>query len=169
MRPDSRTVYCIDTSILIALHRDYPRDIFGVWESIEDLVAKELAMAPKQVREELADRDDELHKWAVRHKAMFKALTPEQTKCVAEIIREFPELAHAEGRTQAADPFVIAPALAAKRGSFFGNDYVVVTCEKPKPGKKNIPSACAHFGVQCLGPLDFMRAEGWTFVRGRGE
>jgi len=77
VRPDSRTVYCIDTSILIALHRDYPRDIFGVWESIEDLVVKDLAMAPKQVREELADRDDELHRWAVRHKRMFKTLTRE--------------------------------------------------------------------------------------------
>ncbi|MBM4040242.1 MAG: DUF4411 family protein [Planctomycetes bacterium] len=88
---------------------------------------------------------------------------------MAEILREFPELAHAEGRTQAADPFVIAPALAAKRESFFGGHYVVVTSEKLKPGKRNIPAACAHFEIRCLGLFDFMRAEGWTFVRGRGE
>ncbi len=168
MRPDSRTVYCIDTSILIDLKK-YPRDIFGVWESIEDLVAKGLAIAPRQVREELKKWDDELYQWAVRQRRMFKALTREQTKCVAAIVGEFPELAHTERRVEAADPFVIALALAEKRESLFGTDYAVVTSEGWKPGKKKIPNACERFGLRCLGLFDFMRAEGWTFVRGRGR
>ena len=168
MRADSRTVYCIDTSILIDLKR-YPRDIFAVWESFEDLIAKGLAIAPKQVREELRQWDDELYRWAVRHRKMFKPPTREQMKCVAEVLKGFPELAHSERRVEAADPFVIALALAEKRESLFGEDYVVVTSEKPKPGRKNIPNACDHLGLRCLTLFDFMRAEGWKFVRGRGK
>jgi hypothetical protein len=166
--PSSRTVYCVDTSTLIDL-KGFPRDIFEVWGSIEDLIEKDSLIAPKQVREELKAWDDELYPWAVRHKRMFRVLTRDQARCVAEIVAEFPGLAHTERRVEAADPFVIALALAEKRGSLFGTDYVVVTSEKRKRGKKNIPGACDHLGVRCLGLFDFMRAEGWTFVRGRGE
>ena len=163
------TVYCIDTSILINLHKLYPRDIFGVWESIEDMIAKDLAIAPKQVREELKQCDDELYQWAVRQRRLFRAITREQAKCVAEIVGKFPELAHAERRVEAADPFVIALALAEKRASLFGTDHVVVTSEARRPGGKKIPNACDHFGLRCLGLFDFMRAEGWTFVRDHGK
>jgi hypothetical protein len=163
------TVYCIDTCILIDLHQQYPSDIFGVLESIEDMIAKGLAIAPRQVREELKLCDDEVYRWAVRHRGMFKALTSGQAQCAKDILAEFPELAHMDRRVEAADPFVIALALAAKREELHGGDYVVVTSERPRPGRRNIPAACAHFRVRCLGLLDFMRAEGWKFVRGRGS
>ena len=165
MRPDSQTVYCIDTSILIDLKR-YPRDIFGVWQSLEDMIAKDLAIAPKQVREELKAWDDELYPWAVRQRKMFKPLTRKQANCVAEIVGKFPDLAHTDRRVEAADPFVIALALAEKRASLFGKDYVVVSSERRKPGRIRIPDACEHFDLRCLMLFDFMRAEGWTFVRG---
>ena len=120
-------------------------------------------------REELKQCDDELYQWAVRHRRMFRAITREQATCAAEIVEAFPELAHSERRVEAADPFVIALALAARRETLFAMDYVVVTSESRKRGKKNIPNACDHFDLRCLGLLDFMRAEGWTFVRDRGK
>lgn len=170
MATSGLTIYCYDTSsIFIDLHKLYPRDILGVWGSIEDMIAKDLAIAPKQVREELKQRDDEVYRWAVRHRRMFKALTREQLGSVAEVVAPFPELAHKDRPTEAADPFVIALALAAKRSTLFGTDYAVVTSEERKPGKRNIPSACDHFGLRCLGLFDFMRAEGWTFVRACGK
>ena len=165
MPAGSLTVYCIDTSILIDFHRHYPRDIFGVWDNLEVLIAEDRAIAPKQVRDELKAWDDWLAKWAAKQKTMFKPLLAKHAKCASEIIAHSPALAHAERRTESADPFVIGLALAEKRTSLLGSDYVVVTSESRTKGGR-IPNACGHFGVGCLSLFEFMKAEGWSFVQG---
>jgi len=162
--PDSRTVYCIDTSILIDLHRHYPRDIFGrLWSNLEALVREDRAIAPKQVREELKAWDDSLYQWAVRQRRMFRGLGADQVPRVAAVLAAFPALAHSDRRTEAADPFLVALALAEKETSLFGADYCVVTSEARRPKGQRIPNACEHFGLRCLSLFEFMKAEGWKF------
>ena len=159
-----RTVYCIDTSILIDLHRLYPQGVFpSLWTHLERLVGEGRAVAPNEALKELRKQDDWLTRWAKRQGGMFRSLDGKQLEAARKVVAQFPPLAHAGRATAAADPFLVALALAEKGESLFGSDYVVVSSERRKRGGCRIPNACDHYGIKCLSLLEFIEAEGWTF------
>lgn len=151
--------YCIDTSSLIDLwRRAYPRDVFaGLWKNIENLVAQGRLIAPREVKRELAKRDDALLKWANSHRHMFKSLDAQQAALVKQIQGKFPKLVDPNKETPDADPFVVA--LAISRG------FLVVSSEIPaNPGADpKIPDVCKVYKVVHLDLLEFFRKEKWRF------
>jgi len=165
--PANIDIYCIDTSSLIDL-KPYPMDIFkGLWDNLSQLIKQERLIAPREVLKELERGKDDLLKWSKRNKKMFHDLNPEIIKEGAIIIRKFPLIAKADSETPNADPYIIALAIIKNRQLHeqlcFGNKCLVVTEEKFKPNKQNIPGACKYFGVECINLLDFFRREGWKF------
>lgn len=153
--------YCMDTSALIDLKELYPRDIFpSLWKSIERLISERRLIAPREVLKELETyevKEDELLKWAKRHKGMFKDLDAEQLQHVRNILANFPHLVDPTKTTPDADPFIIALAIS--------EGCTVITSEKPaNPGARpKIPDVCARHNVKSISLLEFFRQEKWKF------
>ena len=153
------TIFCFDTSALLdAWTRSYPVDVFPqLWHAIEDLIASGRAIAPEEVRVELAKKDDSILKWAKKQRGLFVDLDDAQQVSVSEILSRFPKLIDTRRGRSGADPFVIA--LARVRGA------VVVTGENDDGSANNpkIPTVCTAFGVRAIKPLGFIRENRWVF------
>jgi len=156
--------YCTDTNALIDLwRRKYAPDVFpSLWGKIEKLIFQGELIAPREVLNELEKQDDELLKWAKKHKKMFKDLDNEQQRQVRNILKEFPRLVDENKETAEADPFVIA--LAISKG------WTVITSEQPANIEANpsarpkIPDVCGHYNVKCVYELiEFFREQKWKF------
>jgi hypothetical protein len=158
-------IYCIDTSSLIKLRRDFPQDVFpGVWENIEKLGASGRLIAPTEVLREIERGDDELVSWVRQHRKLFKKPDQAQLMAVREILAAFPVLAQASKETPEADPFVVGLAKAGNdaAGSSLLPDrdrYIVVSEER----RRATPQACSRYGIKCITLLDLFRREGWRF------
>ncbi len=151
--------YVIDTSALIDLWRVYyPPDVFPtLWErNLEEIIRKGLLIAPKEVYNELQQRDDDLWNWAKDHKKMFIELDEEQAGQVKVIARRFPRLIDSEKTTPDADPFVIGLALS--------RSWTVIASESSNPGgKPRIPDVCRNYDIKCIKLVEFLRERGWRY------
>jgi len=160
-------IYIIDSCSLIDLMRMNPMDIYeGVWNRIEDHAQRGLIVSHEEVMRELAGKDDDLTAWTKRNRKMFKRLTPSQAAKVIEIQKAHPTLVDSEKETPDADPFLIALALEGDTQRTIiptERKRIVVTEEKAKRGKVNIPSVCQAYGIECISILEMFRREGWKF------
>lgn len=150
--------YCFDTSALIECwSRSYPPDVFrGLWDKMNDLAALTQIVAPEEVQVELAKQEDELHKWIEDRPYMLLPLDEALQIATAEVLRDHPLLMKATKNRNGADPFVIAAARI--KGLTVVTEEQGGTDVKPK-----IPSVCTALGVPCIGVLQFLRQQGWTF------
>lgn len=159
-------IYCVDTSTLIHIHREYPEDVFpGLWQSVAKLVQGGRLIAPLEVLKEIEKGDDQLLKWAKKHRRMFRDLDPSQAQVVKHIAAEFPTLVDWQKETPEADPFVIALAQVQtedRKDELFATKHIVVTQESPTKANR-IPAVCKHYGVECINLLELFRWEGWRF------
>lgn len=149
--------YVFDTcAILETWRRNFPRDVApGLWDRIEKFIDDGVIIAPEEVYEELATKDDEVLDWARHRKEqMFVSIDDEQIGVVREIVNGYPNLLKT-GRNRA-DPFVVALAEARR--------LVVVTEEAPdgNPRRPKVPYVCAHRDVPCTDVVGLMRTEGWS-------
>lgn len=130
--------YCIDTNALIDLWRRlHPPDIFpSLWEKIEALIHDGRFIAPREVLNELEKVDDDLLKWAKKHRTIFRDLEIDQQEHVKDRLSIFPNLVDIDKTIPDADPFVIALAMT--------ESSTVVTSERlaGPGGKPNIPNVC---------------------------
>ena len=160
----AETVYCVDTSSLIHIHREYPGDVFaGVWQGLAGLIQNGRLIAPNEVFKEVERGDDELLKWAKKNKRMFRSLDPSQIQHVQRIATDFPELVDWQRETPEADPFVIAPAAVQtelRKSELFAAKHVVVTQESPTRDNR-IPAVCRHYGIECINVIELFRRESW--------
>jgi len=151
--------YCFDTSSYIdCWSRLYPVDIFGgLWDRLEALARAGEIVSPREVLEELSQKDDGIHQWAkARQDLLFVELDDEVQDATSAILGRYPLLVKASAQRTQADPFVIA--LAQVRG------IAVVTQERPgKPTRPKIPDVCGALQVECIDVLSFIRSQGWTF------
>ena len=147
--------YCFDTSALINLKNNYPREIFdSLWVNIESLIAKGLLVAPREVFHEIQRGDDELIEWVKRSKKMFVDLDLDQIEKVRDVLSNYESLAAPQKESPHADPFIISLALS--------KGYSVITQEsKHKPGR--IPDVCNRYNIKCLNLLEFIKEQGWRF------
>jgi hypothetical protein len=150
--------YVLDTCVIVAL-KDYPRDIFGLIDDIQNFISQRFIVAPKQVFEELKTYavEDWSLAWAKRNQKMFEELDVDQIIEVKAIVKDFPKLIDERKTTDDADPFIIA--LARSRG------WTVVTLEKVSnnPEKPKIPDVCKNLGVECIDLFELCRKEGWAY------
>ena len=163
MRPGESTVYCIDTSSLINLHRWRPeREHVKVWGRLEDLIEKHRLLAPKKVLGELHRKSDVLPRWARGHKRMFKSISAESVATLQQILKKFPGLVDQNRPDEVADPYVVALARQESRNTL-GDEVVVVTDEKYAPGRPRIPHVCEAYRLKYLTIHQVFLFEGWDF------
>lgn len=158
--------YIIDSCSLMELNRHNPLDVFpSVWEKIEDLINKDLLVAPKEVLNEVNEGDDKLAKWAKKQNKLFKDPTNKQIDIVREILNKFPSLVK-ENRKYDADPWVIALAVelaTSTQKTLISIKRIVVTEEKIRGNKVKIPFVCQKYEIESIDIIDMFRKEGWTF------
>lgn len=155
----SEQTYGIDTSSLVFVNREMPRDIHvSLWDAIETLIEDERLYLPREAHEELARVDDGLADWAKSFDGFVVEPTDEEVARVIEMGARF------EGWVQetrnAADPWLVAHCAEHAR--------VVVSQERAKgantaPQNLKIPNVAETYGVDCLNFNGLARAEGWTF------
>jgi hypothetical protein len=156
------TVYCIDTSSLVDLKswrpfKRYPE----VWERLDGLIRHGRIIAPRQVLEELQNVDDVLLRWARRRKQqLLRRTTRALVDRVQSIVKRFPGLIDPGQPTRNADPFVVALALE-ERNKTLGQELVVITEEKYRPGKTRIPHVCEAYRLKYLTIHQLFLFEGW--------
>lgn len=157
--------YVIDTSSLIDLGRNSPRDIFPtLWSNVEMLVENSTLISPQEVLLELKESDDPVTNWAIQLRGFFREPTHRQFKLLREILNSHPIVKN-DGKYDA-DPWLIALALEESRQSqetLIPTESIIVTEEKMKATKVNIPFVCQQYGVQTVTLFDMFRREGWSF------
>jgi hypothetical protein len=152
------TVYCIDTSSLIAAWQErYPIEVFPtLWEKIDALIEDRRLFSPIEVLNEMKKRSDELHAWLKDRKEMFLELEDAVQIEAAHILAQFPRLVGERKLRTSADSFVIA--LARVKG------WQLVTDEKPTAtlNRPNIPDVCTQLSMTTIDILSLIRAERWV-------
>lgn len=158
--------YIIDSCSLMELNRHNPLDVFpSVWEKIEDLINKDLFVAPKEVLNEINEGDDKLANWAKKQNKLFKDPTNKQIDIVRGILNKFPSLVK-ENRKYDADPWVIALAVelaTSTQKTLISIKRIVVTEEKIRGNKVKIPFVCQKYEIESIDIIDMFRKESWTF------
>ena len=151
--------YSVDTSSIIRLHRELPRDVFPtVWDHLENLVASGRAFFPRECHEELKKKDDHLKKWASDLDGFVVQPDSDEVNIATAITGAHPDWV--QEQQNAGDPWAVANASV--------HDRIILTEETMKgPGTidKNlkIPNVAAEFGVTCVNFNQLARDEGWAF------
>jgi hypothetical protein len=151
--------YSIDTSVVVFINREMPRDIHeGLWMALEDLITSRRAFLAREAYEELRRVGDACAPWAKSFDGFICDATNDEVTAVTAIARS--HLDWVAGSVNHADPWVIAHAQVYKR--------TVVTQETLKGHgtvDKNlkIPNVCAELGVPCRNLNALARDERWRF------
>lgn len=134
---------------------------------MEQLVHDERLIAPTDVFEELNRGDDEISRWAKQHKKMFQRQDARLIREAQEVIRQVPSLRDPNKIGPYADPFVVALAHIDHQygqSQLFQYSCIVVSHEaESKGGRRKIPDACSHFGLECITLPSLFAREGWNF------
>lgn len=151
--------YSADTSTFIQPWRKYyPIDVFpSFWDMMDSLIGKGDLVAIDEVLVELEKKDDEVLAWVRRRNKVIVPISDSIQYAVREVLTQRPRLVDTRRNRSGADPFVIALALA--------EGLTVVTDEQPtgSADRPNIPDVREHLGVECVGIIDLIRAEGRRF------
>jgi hypothetical protein len=155
-------LYCVDTSFLInGWRKHYRIDVFApVWDRLDVLIEDGTLLSCEEVYFELARQKDELLEWAKYRKAAFQKPTARTIAECKKIMSKYPNFAASGGSTNAADPWVIAHAIAT--------ESTVVTDETRAPNQRatkppRIPDVCDAMGIRWLPPIDFLAEVGIDF------
>lgn len=148
------TPFVIDSCALMNACQHYSmtsRTFSPIWETFEEMISKGQLVSSSEVLEEI--KDDELSKWAKKHRKFFLPLTKEIQDETKEILKLYPELIQMRSlRNSNADPFLVATAYVIKG--------TVVSDEKlgdEKSRQFKIPNVCNAKGIPCIKLNDFIR------------
>jgi len=136
-----------------------------LWENLDRLIKKERLISHKFVLEELSKKSDHAYKWAKERRTMFKSITQEQIKIMKNIVAKFPEIVDPDKDIDA-DPWLIALALEKEKQQKLIQKIevkVIITEERFKPNKVNIPFVCEKLGIECTNLIGLMRKEKWKW------
>jgi hypothetical protein len=152
------TVYCIDTSSLIAAWQErYPIENFpSFWNKMDQLISDKRLIAPIEVLSEMKKRSDELHAWLKARPQMFRELDDAIQIEAVQVLTQFPRLVGERKLRTSADPFVIALARV--------ENLSLVTDEKRtgNADRPNIPDVCLSLAMTSMSVLDLIKAEKWV-------
>lgn len=149
------TVYCIDTSALIAAwyERYKPNRFPRLWEQLDAMAADGRLVSSLLVLNECSKRSPELHAWLKEREHMFIAPEADIQRGAMAIINTYTSLVKAGKEKFAADPFVIATAHTS--------GYTVIT-EETGLSLGKIPGVCQALDVPCINLVQLFDAEDWT-------
>jgi predicted nucleic acid-binding protein len=150
------TVYCIDTSALIAAwyERYKPNRFPKLWEQFDGLIEAQRLFSSSIVLDECSRRSPELHEWLKAHGAMFLVPDVQVQARVDHIVNTYTGLV-AQGKEKfAADPFLIATA------EVYG--HTVVTEETGPDSLRKIPGVCRALSVPSINLMQLFDAEDWV-------
>ena len=154
-------LYHVDTSSLIDLQENYPRNSFPtVWNKFESLITLSQLIAPVEVRNEICPSNTFLHRWCKDNSKIFIPNSDQVLTYVSEIMTSFPQLVDPDKPGPAADPFLIALARSSTSDAVDCSS-VIVTQESNKPFK--IPSVANNYGIRSINLLELFGEEDWTF------
>ena len=155
-------VYIIDTCSIIDLFRLYPPDVFSkLWKNLDKLVKEGRLISHRFVLDELSKKSDPAFKWARERRTMFKDVTHEQTKIIKNIATRFPEIIDPDKDVDA-DPWLLALEKEKQQRLLHKTEIkVIITEERFKPNRINIPFVCRQLGIECTNLIGLMRKEGW--------
>lgn len=147
--------YCLDASVFInGWRKHYPPAVFPtLWSQIDEHIGHDRIWSCEAVLRELQKQKDELFEWAKVRRKMFITTHPGTIGCVRQIMEAFPNFAAMGGSSNAADPWLIAEAMAS--------GHTVVTTEEPSRNKPRptrppkIPDVCDALRVPWTTPVDF--------------
>lgn len=157
-------MYSVDTNIYLDWwERRYPEDVFlTLTGRVEALVAAGRWRAVKGVSDEIIHNGTpRLKMWAKANSGQFVPHDATLLKEANAILASFRGMIDPNARHDEADRYIIAHAKL--------NGWKVVTHETPARSKKHairthfIPDVCSALGVPCIGFLELMRQEKWTF------
>ncbi len=155
--PAVPTVYCIDTSSLIALKNVYPEPVFpGLWRELDTLVTAGRLVAPDEVWRELSVGNDAVVRWAGARPLMFKSPESDDFRFVTQIATDFSAYIGSAMTDHRADPWVVA--LAATRGCCVVSEEGGESRVFPK-----IPQMCKRYNISHKKVLQVAIDEGWIF------
>lgn len=148
--------YCFDTSAFLEPWiRHYPMDVApSLWPQFQAVIAAGRVTASIEVRNELQRKKDDLFKWVDACMPAWAQLDAAVQLAVREVMAHSARLIDTRSTRSGADPFVIATARATMT--------TVVSYENASRSEKRvrIPDVCDRMGIQHMGFVDFMRAEG---------
>lgn len=151
--------YSFDTSSFMNGRRDLlPPSVFpSVWRNIEAAISDGSIRSIDVVRDELTKRDDDVSTWAKGIPDLFLVLDADVQRATREVLGDHPRLMGKGGGRNAADPFVIALAIA--RGG------TVITEEKPTGNleRPRIPDVCTALGVPWANLIGYVTQSGHLY------
>ncbi|MER8975354.1 MULTISPECIES: DUF4411 family protein [unclassified Mesorhizobium] len=150
------TVYCIDTSALIAAwyERYKPKRFPKLWNQLDALIGEGRLVSSLLVLNECEKRSPDLHEWLKEREAMF--IAPDQTlqQRVQYVLNTYTGLVAAGKQKFAADSFVIATAEV--------HGYTLITEETGLDSLRKIPGVCNAMGIRFCNLMQLFDAEDWT-------
>jgi Domain of unknown function (DUF4411) len=151
------TIYCIDTSALIAAwyERYKPNRFPKLWDQLDQLITEgRLVSSSLVLRECSKQRSEELHGWLKPREAMFQAPDESVQVQVDFVVNTYTGLVSAGKEKFQADPFVIAQAKV--------NGYTVITEETGPASLAKIPGVCGAMKVPCINLMQLIDQEDWV-------
>lgn len=170
MNPAAETVYCMDTSSLLAIQQTYPPSVFqDLWEHLSAMARRGCVVAPREVLNELRWVGDEsLFGWANENRTMFVVPDSDQLLVVREIVNnhDFVGLLDVDAELPDADPFVAALAIVQQRRNadlpVRAEWVVVVDVDGAHPRHTpKLPDVCHHpsYGVKTIMASEMLREQ----------
>jgi len=150
------TVYCIDTSALIAAwyERYKPKRFPKLWDQLDALITEGRLVSSVLVLNECEKRSPELAEWLNDREHMFLAPDQAVQQRVQHIINTYKGLVAAGKEKFAADSFVIATSEL--------HSYTLITEETGPTSLKKIPGVCNAMGVDYCNLMQLIDSEDWT-------
>lgn len=153
-------MFVFDTSTYINGWRDhYPPAIFpSVWLLIEAAFDDTRVISPREVYNELSNKDDDVGAWAKDRIAGFVEATADVQREAGAIYGTLPD----PGARDGADPWVIAEArvrhltVVTYEGRTFGGTPT-------RRWHRQMPGICQHHGVPCVTLPEALGTLGGTF------
>lgn len=146
----------------------YPLSNFiSFWDNIEKILYENRLGAPKTVLTELIKQNDDVSKWAQKHKNILFYDEPNYYIEAQNILQTFPHLVNPNATKDSADPYVIAMALDLinnPQQKLYCHNVCVITEETMNRNNKKIkiPHVCAHYKIPCFSMRYIVPNEGWT-------
>ncbi len=170
MRSNEETVYCIDSSALIDLHKYFGQNRMPeLWVELDNLFNNNQIISHKIVFEELttnASRPSNLSRWVASKQRNFKDMTGIQAQFVASIVVKFPKLINPKHEKEQADPWLIALVLEQRsQGNLFiPNQEFVMISQEDKLSTHKIPAVCKYYNVKHLNLFEFFDYNNWEIT-----
>lgn len=166
--------YSVDASVMIELKDSLPYDLFQpAWDEIGRLVDTSQWKIFENVVDEI--HDETIKQWLKKNNTAIVNFNPEINKFMNRLMAELQNngimLIDPMSLKNSADPFVVMLALYLEGRDLSNlrkkqNNKIccILTQEKLKTGKINIPSVCKYYDIPHMDLFGLMRYHGWRIT-----